>query len=289
MTIDSSFKRARPAPPEHTFEGASAARQSRLPDSNTQAWQPQKYEQRAGFVQSGGVPVVELLAPRAGERILDLGCGTGTLTQTIAEAGAEVLGIDNSESMIQAARAKYPNLAFEIQSGEELTYVDRFDAVFSNAALHWMHRAEDVARGVYRALRPGGRFVAEFGGAKNVHHVRAAVDAAARELGLPIPQPYAPWYFPKLGEYTSLLENAGFDVRFAQHFERPSPMPDQGGESGIASWLDIFARQLFQMVPAAQRARFLAAVEQHARPQLFRDGTWWIDYTRLRLVATRPS
>ncbi|HEY3497118.1 MAG TPA: class I SAM-dependent methyltransferase [Polyangiaceae bacterium] len=146
-------------------------------------WDPKRYEERARFVGEAGAPLLELLAPRAGERILDLGCGTGKLTRALANTGASVVGVDSSPEMLAEARAAHPDLEFALERGEALPYDGEFDAIFSNAALHWMPRARDVASGMARALRPGGRLVAEFGGFENVAAVRAAVSAGLAALG----------------------------------------------------------------------------------------------------------
>lgn len=251
-------------------------------------WDPKGYEERARFVGEGGTPLLELLAPRTGERILDLGCGTGKLTRALANAGASVLGIDSSPEMLAEARATHPDLEFALERGEELPYDEEFDAVFSNAALHWMPRANDVASGMARALRPGGRVVAEFGGFENVAIVRAAVSAGLAALGR-AQTTWNPWYFPRLGEYAGVLENAGFVVRFGRWFERPSPMPDRSGVSGIADWLSLFASELCAALTPEERSLFFATVEQHARPHLYRQGVWWIDYVRLRIEAEKPG
>ena len=236
------------------------------------------------------MPVVDLLDPRPGERILDLGAGTGELTHAIAARGATVVGVDASEAMVQAARAAYPALGFAVIDGQALAYDAEFDAVFSNAALHWMPRAEAVARGMHRALRPGGRLALEMGGHGNTKVVLAAVERAARELGVAeIPQPFAPWYFPKLGAYAALLESVGFAVRYAALFERPSAMPDRDGEPGITAWLSTFAAPWLAPVPAALRAQLLDRIAALARPALLRDGVWFIDYVRLRVEAVKAQ
>ena len=253
-------------------------------------WDPRRYATQARFVIDGGTPLLELLAARPGERVLDLGSGTGTLTRAIADAGAHVVGIDASPAMLAEARRAHPELDFRVGQGEALEFEREFEAVFSNATLHWIHDAGAVARGVRRALVPGGRFVAEFGGYGNVAAVLAAVNHALDVLALDaVPQPFSPWYFPRLGAYASLLEAHGFNVASAWAFPRPSPMPDRNGQSGIAAWLDVFARSLVLSLPDETRGRFTTLVEEHARPALFRDGTWCIDYVRLRVVATVPD
>jgi len=250
-------------------------------------WDPQRYEEGARFVGEGGVPLLELLAPHAGERILDLGCGTGKLTRAIANTGASVVGIDSSPEMLSQARAAHPDLEFALERGEGLPYEEEFHGIFSNAALHWMPRAHEVASGMARALRPGGRLVAEFGGFGNVATVRAAVGAGLTALER-ANTTWNPWYFPQLGEYASVLETAGLVVRFARRFERPSSMPDFPDRSGIADWLSIFASELCGALSADERPRFFEAVESYARPHLYSDGIWWIDYVRLRVEAQKP-
>jgi trans-aconitate methyltransferase len=253
-------------------------------------WDPARYEEKARFVREGGAPVLAQLAPKPGERVLDLGCGPGTLTRALADSGARVVGVDASAEMIAEARRAYPELEFHVARGEALTYEREFDALFSNAALHWMTRAGEVARAMYRALVPGGRMVAEFGGYANIAELRRAVDVALRELDVNlVERPWCPWYFPRLGEYSTLLEDAGYLVRSSSWFPRPSPMPDNSAQSGIAAWLEIFAGSSLDVIPREQRVAFTTIVEREARPKLFRDGTWWMDYTRLRVEAHRPA
>ena len=175
-------------------------------------WDSALYDEKFAIITEFGAGVVELLAPGPGERIVDLGCGTGGLTAQIAEAGAEVLGIDASEAMIARARVLYPNLRFEVARGEDFTLEAPADAVFSNAALHWMSPPDAVTASVLRALQPGGRFVAEMGGSGNIATIIGALYQALAEEGIPREQVRNPWYFPSIGEYASLLERAGFEV-----------------------------------------------------------------------------
>jgi len=230
------------------------------------------------------------LERRPGERVLDIGAGTGELTHAIAARGADVVGVDASEAMVKAARTAYPALTFEVADAQALPYESSFDAVFSNAALHWMPRAEAVARGIHRALRRGGRLALEMGGHGNTKAVLAAVERAARELNVAaIPKPFAPWYFPRLGAHASLLESVGFAVRFAALFDRPSPMPDRDGEPGLTAWLSTFAAPWLAPVSAAQRAPLLARIAEIALPAFLRDGVWHIDYLRLRMEAVKAD
>jgi trans-aconitate methyltransferase len=249
-------------------------------------WDSTFYDQLFGIITQFGAGVVELLAPLAGERIVDLGCGTGGLTAQIAAAGAEVVGIDASEAMISRARELYPQLRFEVARGEDFTVEAPVDAVFSNAALHWMSPPEDVAASVLRALEPGGRFVAEMGGRGNIATIVGAIDQALAEEGIPRHRVRNPWYFPSVAQYASLLEQAGFEVRFMQLFDRPTPLDDC--TNGIADWLRMFGGEFLAAVPPDHRARIQKRVNELTRPQLYREGRWVADYRRLRFVAVKP-
>ena len=252
--------------------------------SMNSAWNPTDYDDHASFVSELASDLVLWLRPRAGERILDLGCGTGTLTAAIARLGAHVTGVDHSAEMIDGAREKYAELRFEVADGQALAYAAEFDAVFSNAALHWMPRARDAIRGVHRALTPGGRFVAELGAAGNVATVTNAVTAVLRDWHID-PTPYVSWFFPSPAAYASLLEAEGFTVRQLSRFERPTAVP---GEQGLASWLGVFQARL--MADLDDRWPTLCAeVATRCRGALFRDGQWWLDYVRLRVLATSAT
>jgi len=251
--------------------------------SMNSAWNPTLYDHRASFVSELASDLVLWLRPTAGERILDLGCGTGTLTAQIARQAAIVTGVDSSPEMIAAAREKYSDLRFEVLDGQELPYAGEFDAVFSNAALHWMPRADDVIRGVQRALVPGGRFVAEFGGEGCINTVVKALCPILREWQID-PAPYLRWFFPSPGRYAGLLEAHGLVPREVRYFERPTPVP---GEDGLGTWLRLFQANL--MADLGDRwPELCQKASERCRSALFRDGQWWLDYVRLRVVATKP-
>lgn len=254
--------------------------------TDAHVWQATHYDDKFGFVSGFGHDTLALLRPRKDERILDLGCGTGDLTNEIAQSGADVTGMDMSENMLEAARGKYPHIPFVAGNGEDFRHQSEFDAVFSNAALHWMTRADDVAANIWNALKPGGRFIAEFGGQGNIACVLDAlsgvlaedygIDAAARN----------PWYFPSIGQYSALLERTGFRVAYAAHFDRPTAMPD--GEAGLRHWLDGFAGRFFHGLTDAEKQAAYARIESKTRPALFEDGCWRLDYSRLRVAALKP-
>jgi trans-aconitate methyltransferase len=249
---------------------------------NNQTWDPERYARNARFVADLGAPVVELLAPCAGERILDLGCGDGVLTAKLVAAGCEVVGVDSSAAQIEAARKL--GLDARVMSGEALNFDAQFDAVFSNAALHWMKRADDVIAGVWHALRPGGRFVAEMGGHGCVDKIRTALEAALTRRGID-PDAVNPWYFPDVAEYRARLEHCGFTVDYIALIQRPTPLPgDLGG------WLETFAEAFIACVPTGDRPAFIEEVRAALAPQLRNaDGVWIADYVRLRFAARKPA
>ena len=248
-------------------------------------WDSTLYEESFGIITELGAGVVDLLAPRPGERIVDLGCGTGALTAQIAAAGAEVVGIDASEAMIARAKELYPHLRFEVARGQDFALEAPVDAVFSNAALHWMSPPEAVVASVARALKPGGRFVAEMGGIGNIATIVAAIYQALAEEGIPRERVPNPWYFPSIGEYASLLERASFEARFMQLFDRPTPLDDC--PNGIADWLRMFGGDILAPVPDDRRTHVEERVNELTRPLLERAGRWVADYRRLRFMAVK--
>ncbi|MBZ5623346.1 MAG: class I SAM-dependent methyltransferase [Acidobacteriia bacterium] len=247
-------------------------------------WNPSLYQSSHSFVWEYGRDLLGLLAPLAGERILDVGCGTGQLTAEIARAGAEVLGIDHSVSMITQARRNFPDQRFEVQDVCAMPFRTEFDAVFSNAALHWVERADDAAAAMARALKPGGRLVVEFGGRGNTRALLEALRLALKARHGAEPQRVNPWFFPSVGEYASLLERHGLEVTFATLFDRPTAL--EGGGEGLANWFAMFGASLTEEL---RQPEFVRLVEQAAAPSLLRDGVWWADYRRLRVAARKEG
>ncbi len=247
-----------------------------------QTWDPARYARNARFVADMGLPVVELLAPRPGERILDLGCGDGALTARLAELGCAVVGVDASPAQVAAARAR--GLEALVMDGQALPFAGEFDAVFSNAALHWMPDLRRVIAGVWRALRPGGRFVAECGGEGNIARIRAALYAALSRRGLD-GTALDPWRFPSLPACRSQLEAQGFEVRSMALIPRPTPLPGD-----FADWLATFAESFTSALPEGERSAFIAQVCDMLRPDLCdAQGQWTADYVRLRFAAVKPG
>jgi trans-aconitate 2-methyltransferase len=244
------------------------------------AWDAARYQDQHSFVWRFGANLVESLNPHPGERILDLGCGTGQLTAEIARSGATAIGLDKSAEMLAEARKNYPDLNFVLGDATRFHFPEPFEAVFSNAALHWVLDAEGAASSIAQALRPGGRFVAEFGGKGNNARVRTAL----RAVFGPSADKQSPWYYPSVGEYASVLERHGLEVREAHLFDRPTPLE---GEDGMANWLRMFTGSYWRHLPPDRVDDALSQVVNHLRPALYRDGIWTVDYRRLRVVATK--
>jgi len=249
-----------------------------MPDNQ---WNTSLYDQKHAFVSEYGKSLVSLLDPQSGESILDLGCGTGHLAKTIAESGARVVGVDSSPSMIEAAHATYPDLEFSVADARDFSFSTPFDAVFSNAALHWIPEAEQVIQCITRTLKTGGRFVAEFGGKGNVASILEAVKQSLwEELHI---KEEPDWYFPTIGEYASLLEKYGLAVQNALLYDRPTPLSE--GEKGLQNWIRMFYERPFYDIPEDLKQRVFERTEEKLRDRLFRDGQWIADYRRLRIIA----
>ena len=250
------------------------------------SWDPSLYESRHAFVWQLGKGPLELLAARPGERVLDLGCGTGQLAAEIAHGGAEVVGIDHSPEMVAQARRNYPHLRFDVGDARTFAVDEPFDAVFSNAVLHWVKPAAAAVRQAWLALKPGGRFVAEFGGHGNVRRVCGALRAAMEGLGYDSFDALFPWYNPTVAGYAAELERAGFDVTLAMLFDRPTPLE---GEGGLRDWVRMFGGAFLGAVRPEDHEPLVASMERQLRPALYRDGRWHVDYRRLRVVAYKPA
>ena len=242
-------------------------------------WDPVGYDQNARFVSDLGEPVLQLMNPKAGEMVLDLGCGDGELTLKLMDAGCHVIAVDSSPAMVESSLAKGINA--RVMDGQHLEFEGAFDAVFSNAALHWMTQPREVIAGVKRVLKPTGRFVAEMGGQGNVVSVLAALTKVRQRRGL---APVNPWYFPSVEEYRQLLEEAGFHVPVIQLIPRPTVLPGK-----LRGWLETFAGS-FLSTEGAGREEMIAEVTKDLASTLCDDsGKWTVDYVRLRFVACKVA
>jgi trans-aconitate methyltransferase len=257
---------------------------------NTQTWDAALYDRHHGFVASYGQDLLELLAALPGERVLDLGCGTGDHVALLRSRRVVADGVDASPEMIARAIDKYPDFPyFAVADARELGVSDGvvaseagYDAVFSNAVLHWIPEPAKVAASVAAALKPGGRFVAEFGGAGCVQTVRLALIDAANRRGLD-GAALDPWFFPTEAAYRSLLEAQGFVVRAITLFPRPTPLPGD-----ITDWLETFAQPFLGAVPPDDRRAFIQDVRDAVQPALFDPARGWsADYIRLQFDAQK--
>lgn len=245
-------------------------------------WDTDSYDEGHSFVFEYGEGVMELLEAEHGERILDLGCGTGHLTNQIAESGADCVGLDASEEMVESAQEAYPACEFVNEDARDFSFDDPFDAVFSNAALHWIPEQDAVLDSVTDALVPGGRFVVELGGTGNVAAIVNAVREEAAVRGYDVE---SPWYFPSIDEYTSKLESHGIETRYTTLFDRPTRLDN--GNDGLAEWLGMFGDSLLSAIPDDQQPAVISSVEDRLREEQFHDGTWIADYRRLRVEARK--
>jgi len=253
----------------------------------TSTWSAANYGTIGSFVPGLAGDVLQMLDAQAGERILDVGCGNGVLTEQIAATGAEVVGVDASAELVEQARAR--GVDVRLLDAADMSFTREFDAVFSNAALHWMLDPDRVARRMFAALRPGGRFVAEFGGFGNIAAIRTALAAVLRRRGLLDRSEGGPadQYYPTVAQYTKVLESAGFTEMTGELVPRPTKL-----DHGMVAWLTTFRSGLLDALNVQGQARRLVFAETAdllAPSLLDTDGVWWADYVRIRVSACRPE
>ena len=248
-------------------------------------WNVNLYDEKHAFVFKYGEELVKILKPQSGERILDLGCGTGYLTNVIAESGATVVGIDSSLEMINQAKSNYPLQEFKVQSATEFHFDEHFNAIFSNAVLHWVLDKEAAIECMYRNLKRSGRVVLEMGGKHNVEKIITALHSSLIKHGFTENAALALWYFPSLSEYTSLLEKRGFTVTHAEYFSRETKLNDT--KNGIKDWVKMFASSFLKGIDAAEVDAILTEVQSALQATHCRNGSWYADYKRLRVIAKK--
>ena len=248
-------------------------------------WNAELYDNKHSFVYQYGESVVGLLDPQPGERILDLGCGTGYLAQQIQDKGALVKGIDASADMVRQAKVSYPDINFSVADGTNFHFDEQFDAVFSNATLHWIKNADAMINCVYKALKPGGRFVAEMGGKGNIDKMLVASSKVLEKYGYSAKGDNNPWYFPSTAEYVTKLEAAGFRVTYTAHFDRPTRLKD--GSKGVEKWLKMFGASFFEGIPTDQLKQIVKEITEILEPDYNKNGEWYADYKKLRFIAVK--
>lgn len=247
-------------------------------------WNAKLYDGSHSFVSKFGSSLIELLAPKKGEHILDVGCGTGDLTNKLYEYGVEVVGLDQSINMVSEACKKYPHIKFIVEDVLKMQYHNEFDAVFSNATLHWVKKPYEALSRIFNSLKCGGRFVADFGGKGNVQTITDEIIYQLKDAGIEYRDSQFPWYFPSIGEFTSLMEKVGFRVTFAQHFDRPTVLE---GENGIRNWMKMFANSMFDDQSEDTKEQTITKVESRLRDKLFIENRWVADYKRIQVVGIK--
>lgn len=266
---------------ENKSSSALTAEENAIDSRLLQKWNPEKYAHNARFVAELGMPVVELLAPRAGEKILDVGCGDGFLTKKLVEMGCEVIGVDASAAQVNATQAL--GIKAYVRDAIALGFDSEFDAVFTNATLHWIKDHGEAIKSAWQALKPGGRFVGECGGERCVAEIQKALGQALAKRGIEITT-VNPWNFSSAADFRKRLEACGFKVESAIVFPRPTPLPGE-----IKAWLQTFAEHFMSKLPTDEHDGFLNEVQESLRPVLCdHQGKWSADYTRLRFNATKP-
>ena len=244
-------------------------------------WDSKKYVSNFSFVYEYGQGVIDLLDITSGMSVVDLGCGNGQLTKQLSDMGMEVIGIDESEEMISLARKSYPKIKFVRAEATSFTVDKKVDAIFSNAVFHWIDNQDDLITNIAFQLKEGGQLVCEFGGYGNTELIHAALEREFQRRGLKYIRNF---YFPTIGEYTSRLEAHGLQVRYATLFDRPTK---QVGEDGLANWIRMFNMLPFQGLDKVEQEHMIQCVVDELRPVLYKDGTWYADYVRIRIKATK--
>lgn len=247
-------------------------------------WNANLYDKKHSFVSKYGDELIELLVPKKGERILDLGCGTGDLAKRLDDLNVVVVGVDKSNNMVFQAINKYPTIKFLVRDATELEFDNEFDAVFSNATLHWVKPPKQALSCIYKSLKNGGRFIAEFGGKGNVQIITDEIINHLKEVRSDYNLEKFPWYYPSIGEYTALMEEVGFRVTFAQHFDRPTQLD---GDNGLKNWIEMFCGQMFEGTEIDKKDHIITKVENNLKRILYKEGNWIADYKRIRVIGVK--
>ena len=247
-------------------------------------WDASKYTSDFSFVHQYGNSVMELIDADKGSTILDLGCGNGALSKTLQDKGFIVKGIDASKELLDIAKKNYPNIEFIQADATNFSLPEPVDVIFSNAVFHWIDKEQqqDMLKCVYNALKENGQFVFEFGGYGNNQLIHSALEKIFSEYSYTYKMPF---YFPTISEYSALLENAGFRVRYAILFDRPTELK---GENGLKDWINMFVKTPFSVIKnIEERETIKDKAVDNLRNILYKDGKWYADYVRIRIKAIR--
>lgn len=250
-------------------------------------WNTNLYNKKHSFVYEYGKELIDLLNPESQERILDLGCGSGELTNLIHQVSENVIGIDTSVEMISRASISFPQIQFLVADAANFLLDQKFDAIFSNAALHWVTDYKAAIQCMHTNLREGGRIVLEFGGKGNVQNIIQQIRTSLLKRNLVEHAKFDFWYFPSIGEYATDLEKEGFRVILAQHFDRPTELADVN--NGISDWITMFGHHFFQDLPNHISEEIKTEVQEQLRPTSFLNGKWFADYKRIRIIAIKEA
>lgn len=248
-------------------------------------WNADLYDDKHSFVFQYGESVMALLDAKPGERVLDVGCGTAHLTNQLREQGIIAKGVDASPEMIAKAKELFPELDVAVANATDLGFNQEFDAVFSNATLHWVKDADAAIKSIWQALKPGGRFVAEMGGKGNIQHLIEETSTVLSAHGYAFSADSIPWYFPSTAEYATKLEAQGFRVTFMAHFDRKTLLQD--GRQGVPKWLKMFGASFFKGIPEQQLETILDEIAGRLEPYYANADGWYADYVRLRFIAVK--
>ena len=249
-------------------------------------WNADKYTNDFSFVHQYGNDVAQLLNCAPGSDVLDLGCGNGALTNRLRERGFHVIGLDASSELLDTARSAYPEIAFIQADATSFSLSEPVDAVFSNAVFHWIDQEKQplMLSCVSRALRENGQFVFEFGGKGNNALIHEALEKAFQHYGFSYKMPF---YFPSIGDYAPMVEQAGFQVQYAVLFDRPTELK---GAAGLEDWIRMFVKTPFAVVGDTQiQDEIIRTAVRDLKPVLYKEGTWYADYVRIRMKAYKPT
>ncbi|MEO6455940.1 MAG: class I SAM-dependent methyltransferase [Ginsengibacter sp.] len=249
-------------------------------------WDTKLYNDKHSFVSKYGEDVLGWLHPQKGERILDVGCGTGTLTEKISEAGAIVTGIDASEEMINKAMESFPDIEFLVKDATHFSFDGSFDAVFSNATFHWIKEQSKALQCIYNSLNDGGRVVYEMGAKHNVESIHKAIKEVLKRRGWHENLTIDLNYFSSAAEQAGLLERTGFTISNIIQFERPTELL---GEDGMKNWIIQFCGALFKNIPGEEIENIIDESVEILSESNFENGKWYADYIRLRVKAIKKQ